>query len=153
MRSPAKAAPLKWRACCVHTQSTHHIKVSYSKIKSKARFPKAQQPLLLLFFYKIYPSPEVADRSFPQQSQLLAPVLKAAELEAQGPRTETCWEVYGGGCKAAASTVRAHQIFLNPGNRDQGGEPPCSPLLLGKQKSETCLSQLSRSLKNKRESN
>lgn len=42
MRSSAKAAPLKWRACCVHTQSTHHIKVSYSKIKSKAHFPKAQ---------------------------------------------------------------------------------------------------------------
>lgn len=46
-----------------------------------------------------------------------------------------------GGCKVAASTVRARQIFLIPRSRDRGGEPPCSPLFPGKQKSETCLSQ------------
>lgn len=48
------------------------------------------------------------------------------------------------------STVRALRIFLNPGNQDQGGETACSPLFLGKQISGTCLSQLSRSLKNKK---
>lgn len=41
-------------------------------------------------------------------------------------------------------------IFLNPGNQDLGGQPACSPLFLGKQKSGTCLSQLPRSLKNKK---
>lgn len=55
------------------------------------------------------------------------------------------WWVRGG-----SKTVRARRIFLSPANRDQGGETACLPLFLGKQKSETCLSQLSHSLQNKK---
>lgn len=33
-------------------KSTHHIKVSYLNIKSKAHFPKAQS-MLLLFFHNL----------------------------------------------------------------------------------------------------
>lgn len=47
-------------ACCIHTQSTHHK-------KAKLIFPKHEQPMLLLFFYKIYPRPEVEEHGFPQK--------------------------------------------------------------------------------------
>lgn len=142
----------------LHSHSKHpSYKSILFKNKKQSSFPQSSNSLCCsCSFKKIYPRPEVEECCFPHKQwlQLLTLVLKAAELETQGPRRETCWEVRGGGrCKVAASTVRAHRIFLYPGNWDQGGEPACSPQFLGKQISGTCLSQLSRSLKNKRESN
>lgn len=139
----------------LHSHSKHpSYKSILLKYKKQSSFPQSSvyaAPVLLQNIPKawgggILLSPHTV-------TQLLVPVLKATELETQGPRRETCWEVHGGGHMAAASTVRAHQIFLYPGNRAPGGEPACSPLFLGKQKSGTCLSQLSRSLKNKKKEN
>lgn len=142
----------------LHSHSKHpSYKSILFKNKKQSSFPQSSNSLCCSCSFKKKSTQGLRWRSaaFPTNwLQLLTLVLKAAELETQGPRRETCWEVRGGGrCKVAASTVRAHRIFLYPGNWDQGGEPACSPQFLGKQISGTCLSQLSRSLKNKRESN
>lgn len=139
------------RACCVHTQKHPSYKSILFKYKKQSSFPRSS----------VYAAP-VLWQNLPKAwggGVLLSPRTviptpgaspEGQRVETQGPRRETCWEVHGGGHMAAGSTVRAHRIFLSPGNRDPGGEPACSPLFLGKQKSGTCLSQLSRSLKNKK---
>lgn len=123
--------------CCIRTQSTHHIKVSYLNILKKAKliFPQLKQLMLFLFFYKICPRLDWGGGMllFPQSST--PGTGSEVWLETQGPKekqvvgTKLQWALlepirssYIWGLGTWDRSISAH--FWALGNRNLGHVSP-----------------------------